>query len=250
MITQKEIKYYSSLLQKKYRQQERKFIAEGVKLIEEAIKSGIRPEIILTTLVFYESRPDFFNSLKEYRVETIKLTEIKKLTETINSQEAIAVLPFRKNKFESKGINYKTIVYLDHISDPGNVGTIIRNCDWFGIPCILLSEESVELYNSKVIRSSMGSVFHQSIYENISTENLEELKNRGYKIICTDLEGEDAFDFKLPEKSILVFSNEAHGPDEHILHSADYRIAIKKKGKAESLNVASASAIILALLTK
>jgi RNA methyltransferase, TrmH family len=250
MISKNEIKYYSSLLHKKYRQQERKFIAEGDKLIREGIESGFRPEVILTTLPFYESQQEYFDSLKNFRTETIKTPELKKLSNTNTPQQVLAVFPFLKNELNINKIKSKLLVYLDNISDPGNLGTIIRNCDWFGITEVLLSEESVELYNPKVVRSGMGSVFHLNVYENINTEILIELKNKGYNIICADLEGEDIYNFDLPVKSIVVFSNEAHGPNEAILKLTDHIISIKKKGKAESLNVASASAVILSVLTR
>ena len=166
MISKNEIKYYTSLLQKKFRQQGKKFIVEGHKLISEGIENGIKPEIILTTVPVYESQPSFFKTLKEFRVETITAPEYKKLTDTKNPQDVIAVFPFKDNKFSSAKINSKVVVYLDNISDPGNVGTIIRNCDWFGITDILLSEGSVELHNPKVIRASVGSVFHLNIILN------------------------------------------------------------------------------------
>jgi TrmH family RNA methyltransferase len=147
-------------------------------------------------------------------------------------------------------INKNKLVFLDQLSDPGNAGTIIRNCDWFGIRDVLLSEGTVELYNPKVVRATMGSLFHLKIYEELKPEILEKLKGRGYKIICSDIKGEDILDFEPPEKSIIVFSNEARGPDNKIREIADYIVSINKKGKAESLNVASASAVILAMLTK
>ncbi len=142
------------------------------------------------------------------------------------------------------------MVYLDNVSDPGNAGTILRNCDWFGIKDVLMSEGSVELYNPKVVRSSMGSIFHLNIYEDVSPAHLQELKGKGYRLICSDLAGEDLFDFKPPEKCIVVFSNEAHGPGNEIRERADHIVSIRKKGKAESLNVASASAVILSQLTR
>ncbi len=250
MITQKEIKYYSSLLQKKYRQQERKFIVEGDKLLKEGIESGFVPEVILTTTLFFEEQKDYFNSLKDFRLEKIKAADLNKLTETKTPQPVVAVFPFIGNHFSSKRISSGFIVYLDNISDPGNAGTILRNCDWFGVKQVLMSEGSVELYNSKVVRSTMGSVFHLEIYENVSYQNLEKLKDKGYQIICSDIQGEDILNFSLPEHSVIVFSNESHGPDDKILEIADHIISIRKKGKAESLNVASASAVILALLTR
>ena len=245
MITQKEIKYYSSLLQKKYRQREKKFIAEGDKLITEGIESGFIPEIILTTTPFFEEQDDYFNSLKNFRIEKIRTAELKKLTDTKSPQQIAAIFPFVNKNFSTRQMRGRILVYLDNISDPGNTGTILRNCDWFGITDVLMSENSVELHNPKVIRSTMGSLFHLNIYEDISPDNLKDLKGKGFKIICTDITGEDISEFNLTDQLILVFSNEAHGPDSKIRELADHIISIRKKGRAESLNVASASAIIL-----
>lgn len=251
MITQKEIKYYASLLHKKYRQLERKFIVEGGKLISEGIESGFHPEIILTTSTFYEEQSGFFDSIKEYRIEKIKTAEFQRLTDTKSPQQIAAVFPFFNRTVSWPGkVIAGRYVFLDNISDPGNAGTIIRNCDWFGITDVLLSEGSVELYNPKLIRATMGSLFHLNLYENVKPQSLEVLKEKGYKIICSDIKGESVIDFKFPPRSVIVFSNEAHGPGSMVRETADFTISINRKGKAESLNVASASAVILALLTK
>lgn len=250
MISHNELKYYSSLLQKKYRQKEKKFIAEGDKLVTEGIESGLIPEIIITTRSFYDVQDDYFNSLKDFRTEIIRASEFRRLTDTKNPQEIAAVFPFISNKSELTEIKSNVVVYLDNISDPGNTGTILRNCDWFGATDVLLSENSVELYNPKVVRSTMGSLFHLNIYEGVKTGQLEKLKAKGYKIICSDIKGDDLFDFSMPDKAVIVFSNEAHGPDGKILEIADHTISIPKRGRAESLNVASASAVILGFLLK
>ncbi len=250
MITQKEIKYYSFLLQKKYRQQEKKFIAEGNKLVTEGIENGCAPEIILTTNSSFKEQQDYFGSLKEFRIEQIKAADLKKVTDAKTPQQVIAVFPFIKNRSSVTQLNNSLLVYLDIISDPGNTGTILRNCDWFGIKDVLLSEGSVELYNPKVIRSSMGSIFHLNLYDEVQVGHLEELKGKGYKVVCSDIRGEDVFDFEKPDKCILVLSNEAHGPSNEIRRLSDYFVAVPKKGKAESLNVASASAVILSHLTR
>ncbi len=250
MITRAEIKYYSSLLQKKYRQQEKKIIAEGDKLVTEGIESGFKPEVVLTTASFFESQQDYFNSLRNFRIEQITAADLKKLTDTRTPQEIIAVFPFIDNSSSLKKLSRPLLVYLDNISDPGNTGTILRNCDWFGVKDVLISKGSVELYNPKVVRSSMGSVFHLNIFEDIGIKQLEELKKKGYSIICSDLMGEDVYEFEMPGKCIVGFSNEAHGPDNSLRELSDHIISIKKKGKAESLNVASASAVILSLLTR
>ena len=148
MITQKEIKYYSSLLQKKYRQREKKFIAEGDKLITEGIESGFIPEIILTTTPFFEEQDDYFNSLKNFRIEKIRTAELKKLTDTKSPQQIAAIFPFVNKNFSIEQIRGKMLVYLDNISDPGNTGTILRNCDWFGISDIMMSEVNHPIWDA------------------------------------------------------------------------------------------------------
>ncbi|MFB3055765.1 MAG: TrmH family RNA methyltransferase, partial [Ignavibacteriaceae bacterium] len=127
--------------------------------------------------------------------------------------------------------------------------TIFRNCDWFGINNILLSKESAEMYNPRVLRASMGSVFHLNIFEDITLKEILLLKKSGYSFICSDIDGKNVFDFKWNYKIILFLSNESKGPSQELLSITDHKITIPRKGKAESLNVASASAIMLAVLT-
>ena len=146
--------------------------------------------------------------------------------------------------------NDKLIVLLDNISDPGNLGTIFRNCDWFGIKNILLSENIVDHTNPKVIRSSMGSIFHLNIFESVTAELLKNLKQQNFEILCADLEGENIFTYTNDKKKILILSSESHGPSREIEKMSDKKICIPKLGSAESLNVASASAVLLAQLTK
>ncbi len=176
--------------------------------------------------------------------------EFKKLSDTKTPQGIAAVFhKLKLNQDENYLENF--IVCLDNISDPGNVGTIIRNCDWFGVKEILLSEGCADISNPKTIRASMGSAFHVKFFENrILQSTLQKLKSKGYKILCSDLEGENIFNFKSSLKQVVIFSNEANGPSKEVKEFTDAKITIPKFGKAESLNVASASAIILSVLKK
>jgi TrmH family RNA methyltransferase len=186
----------------------------------------------------------------ELRIETIKQEQFRKLSETEASQGIIAAFKYDlKNNLDGLGQNL--IIALENISDPGNLGTIIRNCDWFGIKEVILGENCVELYNPKVIRSTMGSVFHLNFFDSRNLiSDLVFLKRKGYKIVCTDMDGESIFNFNLPAKSILLFSSEATGPSRELLDITDSKITIPKFGQAESLNVASASAVTLSELLK
>jgi len=139
---------------------------------------------------------------------------------------------------------------LDNISDPGNLGTILRNCDWFGVKNIFLSENIVDYTNPKVIRSSMGSVFHLNLFEDVKPNLLNDLKGKGFEILCADTNGENIFTYQSETKKLLVLSSESHGPSKDFEKISDKKISIPRIGNAESLNVASASAVLLSHFTK
>lgn len=251
MLTNNELKYYSSLLQKKIRQREKKFIVEGLKIVEEGLASDYNCEIIFLTNSFTDNNTDRISSYskKNIRVEVVKEEQFRKLADTDSPQGIAAVFNFIKPDLSTEKIfKENLVIYLDNISDPGNLGTIIRTADWFGVKSILLSPDCVELYNPKVIRSTMGSIFHLNLFEDFGTNHLKKYSEK-FKIILTDTFGENFYEFNFPEKKILVFSNEANGPSKEIQEIADARITIPKAGNAESLNVASAFAVVLSQLT-
>jgi TrmH family RNA methyltransferase len=253
MISKKELQYYSSLLIKKYRRAENKFIVEGKKSVLEGLDSSYECEIIFITNKFYEENEDAIVKIakKKKKIETMKQKDFQKVSTTETPQGIAAVFLKPKQFFSADSfVDDEIIVILDNISDPGNLGTIIRNCDWFGIKNILLSENIVDYTNPKVIRSSMGSVFHLKIFENMNIKHLSELKEKGFEILCANTEGENVFTYHSEKKKIIVLSSEAHGPSKKIERLSDKKICIPKIGIAESLNVASASAVIFALLTK
>lgn len=249
MITKNELKHYCSLLQKKHRQETGKFLVEGKKLVLEAVDYNFNCDLIVSTNHFRDNSPEFFSNLKVsyIRNETVKQIEIEKLSDTKTPQGVVGVFRIPQQKEIPR--NIKTIIALENISDPGNLGTIIRNCDWFGFPQIILSNGCAEIFSPKVIRSSAGSVFHVNVKEEKSFyEKLILLKKENYKIVCADIEGEEVYTYKFPDKFAAVFCNEANGPSQELLSICDAKITIPKKGKAESLNVASASAVILSTL--
>ncbi len=247
MISRNELKYYSSLSQKKFRESELKFLVEGLKNVEEGLNSHFNCEIILVTFEFAEQHKNIFNHAKKkkIRIEIIRSQDFIRISETKSPQGIAAVFNYAKLNFYPDKTESNILVYLDNISDPGNLGTIIRTCDWFGINEILISKYSVDYLNPKAIRASMGSIFHLYIFEELDTEVLIDLQNRNYKIICSDLDGKNLFDYRFPEKIVLAFSNEAAGPSEAVKKIADDIITIPRIGNAESLNVAIASGIIL-----
>ena len=143
------------------------------------------------------------------------------------------------------------VVGLENISDPGNLGTIIRNCDWFGIKTVILSPNCPEVHSPKVLRSSMGSFFHLNIFEeNKFYDSLFNYQKKGYQILCADLRGDNIYEMNKVSKTVIVFSSEAEGPSKELKTMSNKFIKIPRLGKAESLNVASASAVILSELTR
>lgn len=247
MISKNDLKYYSSLLIKKYRLQEEKFLVEGLKIVEEGLNSNYNNEAVFVTPAFAESFPEVISviSKKVNTVLELKSIEFQKISDTKSPQGIAAVFDKKYPKRSLSELKDDILVLIDNVSDPGNLGTILRTCDWFGIYNVLLTNESVEYLNPKVIRSSMGSVFHLNIYDDVFENDIIDLKSSGYKIISSDIKGKNVFNFKLDSKSILVFSNESTGPSDRIKELADNMISIPGRGRAESLNVSTAAAIII-----
>ena len=252
MLTKSQLKYYSSLLNKKQRVVEKKFLVEGQKLITEALDSGHTCEIILKHNESEAENQNLTKQLnrKKINTEIVKSSDFEKLCDTKNPQGIIGVFHFKhqnKPAFENENL----IVAMESISDPGNVGTIIRNCDWFGVKNILLNPDCAEVYNPKVIRASAGSIFHLNIFQEKDFYNvLKDQKKNGFVVLCADLSGENLYTFTYNKKAILVLANEANGPTKELLEICDSKITIPRIGKAESLNVASASAVILSTLSQ
>lgn len=248
MISRNELKYFSSLLIKKFRQQEEKFIIEGLKSVEEGLNSSYKCEVVFVTSAFMDSFPDVIAILnkKSDRVVELKSIDFQKISDTKSPQGIAAV--FNKNypKKNLEDLKDKLVVLIDNISDPGNLGTIMRTCDWFGLYNILITDQSVEYLNPKVIRATMGSLFHLNIYDDIYENDLANLKSNGYQIICADIKGKNIFAYKTNKKTLITFSNESVGPSEMIKNLSDDFITIPGRGRAESLNVSSAASIVIA----
>jgi RNA methyltransferase, TrmH family len=255
-LTNNELKYFEKLKQKKYRDLENKFLIEGAHLVEECIKSGIyrdNLEIIFIREDFNENDLISYirKTLSDTRIIQLEERRFNKLSETVNSQGIIGVVnkPHNKNKidFSNSGL---LVVSLDNINDPGNLGTILRTCHWFGADEVLISKDSADIYNSKVIRSSQGAIFNLIIRNEINLEKeLDKYSKNGFVIYLSDAKADSSSDELIfPEKknTIIVFGNEANGISKEILTDKNYlKIKIRGFSKCESLNVAVAAGIIL-----
>ncbi|WP_417867088.1 TrmH family RNA methyltransferase [Xanthomarina gelatinilytica] len=233
MLSKSQIKTITSLNQKKYRLQQGLFVAEGVKTINELLASQFSLQQLYTT-----------NSFKiDANLETVvSENELKKISflKTPNTALAIFKIP------EPKAINTnQLLVALDNVRDPGNLGTIIRLCDWFGITDLVCNIETVDCYNPKVVQATMGSITRV----NVSYLNLTDfLKTTHMPIFGAFMEGDNIYKSQLPNKGILVLGNEANGISREIEQVITTKISIPRFGQlqsTESLNVATAAAILL-----
>ncbi|MBU2506383.1 MAG: RNA methyltransferase [Bacteroidetes bacterium] len=251
MLTNNEFKIYCSLSQKKFRKQHSKFFVEGWKIVEEGINSDHLCEIIIASKSAFPNAQQLFikAARQKIRTEIISDNDFLKLSDAKTPQGIAAV--FHERDGGKLLLNAPIICLLENVSDPGNVGTIIRSCDWFGVNQIILSGNCAEPYNPKTLRASMGSIFRVAV--KVSDNYLDEaaaLRRSGYKIIVADINSASIYETKLPPKSVIVFSSESHGPSKEIINAADIICSIPKLGNAESLNVGAAASIILAEFTK
>ncbi len=235
MVSKNQIKLITSLQQKKYRKQEQLFFAEGVKVVQELLNSNFELQDLFTT------KQDFLTVAKN-KVHAISESDLKKISALSTPNTCLAVFKIPKEKeFAEKGL----IVALDDVRDPGNLGTIIRLCDWFGIETLFCSEESVDIYNPKVVQATMGSISRV----NVVYANLEHfLTNTKLPVFGTFMDGKNIYNETLAKEGIIVMGNEANGISAPIEKLVSERIAIPRFGNlqvTESLNVATATAIIL-----
>ncbi len=228
-----KIKYLKKLKLKKYINEENKFLVEGFHLVEEALKKNIVSELILL-----KDTKINFNGEKTF--VTMQVMKELSFLETVTPVIAVC------RKFESSEILGNKIVLLDGIQDPGNVGTIIRNCVAFNVDTIIFSKDSVSLYNEKVIRGSQGMIFNVNIITGDLTDFINILKQKEIKIYGTALEYSKELDsIEKQDSYAIVFGNEGSGVKKEILDICDENIKIEISNKCESLNVGVASGIIL-----
>lgn len=234
-MTKGEIKKVKSLTEKKYRTELGLFIVEGEKSVLELIDSDFMIEKIFCTKNFAEKNNNY---LEKTIFEIIEKEELEKISHFESNDSVLALVRQKENKRNKQG---KTLV-LDDIRDPGNLGTIIRICDWYGIKDIVASETTVDYYNPKVISASMGSFSRINVFYTDLKNFLSEEKR---PIFGAFLDGSNIHKTKIQEEAILVVGSESNGISKELEQAIKNRITIPSYGKAESLNVAVATAIIL-----
>jgi len=242
MLNKKEIKYIQSLDQKKHRDEEGVFIAEGPRMVSELLQ--IFPQQFTKVYAREKWAEENGHLIKNIPFEVISETELERISGLKTPNEVVAVI----KKFESLlPDNFSFVLYLDTIKDPGNFGTIIRIADWFGIKHIVCSEGCTDVYNPKVVQATMGSLARVNVfYEG----QIGWLKDQNCLVMAAVMDGIPLYGYNKIENGILIIGNESQGISEKSLQYATERITIPKKGQAESLNAAVATGILLSHLLR
>lgn len=228
-----KIKYYRKIRSTKYIKETGEFIVEGEHLVEEAIKSGYAKEVIIL-------------GGKNYNTNLPKIYVNERVLKSISLLDAPQyVMAVCKIKLLEENYGNKILI-LDNVSDPGNLGTIIRTAVAFGVTSIVLSENSVNIYNDKVIRASQGMIFKINVFEKELINFISNLKKDNIKIYGTDLNGSKKLsEINVSDSYALILGNEGAGVREEILRLCDEKILIEMNSSCESLNVGVSAGIIL-----
>ncbi len=231
-LSKNHLKLITSLRQKKYRQKHEMFVVEGIKVVNEFLNSKFECHLLFSSDPNFQSKHEFIEISEE---------ELKKASHLVSPNKVLGIFKIPKESDRLQGF----ILALDDINDPGNLGTIIRLCDWFGVDQLICSNQTVDCYNSKVVQASMGSLTRVNI---LYTDLGEYLSESDQSIFIADMDGENVYRSELPNQGILVMGNEANGISDSIRAKATHVLSIPRFGdlqKTESLNVATATAILL-----
>ncbi len=256
-LTKNKLKELRELTNKKHRDELGKFLVEGIRLVSEAVNSDykILEAFYTADIAEHAGGESLLETLKKKAPSAYQITnrEMEILAETVTFQGIVAVVKqktFSVDTILQRNGAQSILVAFDGVSDPGNVGTMVRTCDWFGVEGILLGRNSVELYNPKVLRATMGGIFHIPIAEGVDLlSTISHAKDLGYKVYVADQNGETHFDrVRYSNKSLIVFGNEAWGVSDQLKQLADAKICIRRYGAGESLNVGVACGVVLSSL--
>lgn len=239
MLSKNQIKYINSLQQKKFRQEYQSFVVEGAKSVVELLSSDFELESLYVTEDFYKETKPLLDK-QPLRAEIVGQAELEKAGTFSSNNAALAVAKIKSNQ-ELLLNDTEYALVLDEIRDPGNLGTIIRVADWYGIQKIICSEGTVDLYNPKVISSTMGSFTRVSLFY---TDLVTYLKGQQKPIYGAFLDSENVHTLNFAPSGYIIIGNEANGISEAVEEVVTHKITIPRFGGAESLNAGIATAVI------
>ena len=253
MLSKNQFKFVNSLKQKKFREEHNLFIAEGAKIVHELLNSQIKVKWVFATAAFLSSfemgraEETLINKAVEF-IE-IKENELERLSALTTPNEALAICEIPRYELNRDKLNDKLTLVLDNIKDPGNLGTIIRIADWFGIETIICSNETADAFNPKVVQATMGSIARIKLHYTDLIAFFE--KNKQLPVYGALLEGDTIYSKQLSANGFILIGNESRGISDHLMPFISDKISIPSfshfkagRGEAESLNAAIATSII------
>jgi len=243
MLTKAQIKYIRSLTQQKFRNEYKVFIAEGEKIALEWLNSGTQIQMVITTAEWERQYHAKIATHPEAELHIVKDSELAAISTLQTPNYVILVVPMPVTK--NAPVKNEWYLALDDIQDPGNMGTLIRIADWFGISNIVCSPGSVDVYNPKVVQSAMGGHLRVNIHEADLPVFLGKVT---LPVIAAVLDGENVYNMKRLDAAVLVIGNESKGISEKVAQMATVKATIPRKGGAESLNAGVSAGILCALL--
>ena len=242
MISKNQFKYIRQLEQKKYRRREGLFVAEGTKVVGDLLQR-YQPKAIYAMSEFILAHPNL--SQMDCEITEVTSNELQRLSFQQHPQQVLALFPIPDHSYSRSTINDQLTIALDGVQDPGNLGTIIRIADWFGIDTIYCSEDTVDAWNPKVVQATMGSIARVNIIYMNLLEMLDALPS-SFPVYGTLLDGENIYQQPLSENGLIIMGNEGNGISEAVRQRINHRLFIPSYHQgdtAESLNVAIATAI-------
>ena len=235
-ISKAQIKRIRSYQQKKFRSEDGVFVIEGRKNVEEALR------IIKGDMACFTTDTDFS---ERFKVPLIEMKDMEQISSLTTPPGYLAVLKQPQFRFP---VEPKRICIANDLSDPGNLGTLIRTAEWFGVEVLLLDEETADPFNAKTVQATMGSILRMPIIRSSRAEIIQYCRNENLSLLVADMKGENIHSFKSPAAWALVIGSESHGVHDEFRTAAAHAVHIPSKGKAESLNATVAAGIILSHL--
>ena len=244
MLSKNKIKFFNSLKLRKYRNKHKLFIAEGEKITKDFIDSGFFAQYIITVSdnLDFDINPDT-------ELILVKQDELKKITDLKTASELIAIFEIPEYDIDYNNLKNELTLFCDGIQNPGNLGTIIRTADWFGIKNVICTQDTVDVYNSKVVQASMGAIGRVKVHY-VDKLNFFNKLEAGIFVYGTFLNGENLYEINLEKNGIIIIGNEGSGISKELNEYITKKINIpnfsKEANKSESLNASIATAVICA----
>lgn len=234
--------------QARERKKTKRFVAEGIKMVKEAINFDKLEKIYVSESAFEKTAQKLGETINQIQCVVVADNVFKQISDTVTPQGVLAIV--KMPEYDIRDIladKRKAWVLLDDLRDPGNLGTIIRTSEGAGMSGVIMSKESVDLFNPKVVRSTMGAIFRVPFcYVDSLTDIIDEIKKSGYEVYATAMEGSEVYDcVDYTNGAAFIIGNEANGVSDKVFEKASHRIRIPMEGKLESLNAAVSAALIM-----